>query len=67
MNIMFLHRRAFSLKPLLLKSSKMNSHCTEIELFVRAQRRALGERVGRWGKKSWRATLEQNRFLATRP
>ena len=63
MNIMFLPRRAFSLKPLLLKSSKMNSHCTEIELFVRA----LGERVGRWGKKSWRATLEQNRFLATRP
>ena len=56
MNIRFLPRRAFSLKPLLLKSSKMNSH-TEISLFVRcAQRRALGEKVG---------SLEEEKELAS--
>ena len=55
---MFLHLRAFSLKPLLLKSSKMNSH-TEIELFARAlhSRGRGGEKVGREGKKSWRANV----------
>lgn len=66
MNIMFLPRSAFSLKPLLLKSSKMNSH-TEIEVFA-ARRGELSERRwAGWGKRVGEPTLEQNRFLATRP
>ena len=53
-----------------LKSWKMNSHCTEIELFVRGEEscsRGEGGQDAWGGKRVGEPTLEQNRFLATRP